>query len=59
MLLDKKVEKRVKKYLLKMSDSIKTIRYESGAALHYAGTVPMGDDKFAVGTNGQMHLLKT
>ncbi len=60
MLLDKKVEKRIKKYLLKMSAiPIKTIRYESGAALHYAGTVPMGvDDKFAVDTNGQVKFIK-
>ena len=60
MLLDKKVEKRVKKYLLKMSAiPIKTIRYKSGAALHYAGTVPMGiGDKFAVNTNGQVKFIK-
>ena len=36
MLLDKKIEKRIKKYLLKMSAiPIKTIRYGSGAAIHY------------------------
>ena len=59
MLLDKKIEKRVKKYLLKMSAiPIKTIRYESGAAIHYAGTVPMGNkDEYAVNTVGQVKFI--
>ena len=60
MLLDKIVEKRIKKYLLKLSAiPIKTIRYQSGSALHYAGTVPMGvEDKFAVNTKGQVKFIK-
>ena len=59
ILLDKKIEKRIKKYLLKMSAiPIKTIRYNSGSAIHYAGTVPMGiDDKFAVNTDGQVKFI--
>tara|TARA_B100000767_G_scaffold275088_1_gene310373 strand:+ start:1128 stop:2714 length:1587 start_codon:yes stop_codon:yes gene_type:complete len=59
MLLDKKIEKRIKKYLFKMSAiPIKTIRYEPGAAIHYAGTVPMGnEDKFAVNTIGQVKFI--
>ena len=59
ILLDKKIEKRIKKYLLKMSAiPIKTIRYNSGSAIHYAGTVPMGnDDKFAVNTFGQVKFI--
>ena len=37
---------------------IKTIKYESGAAIHYAGTVPMGlEDKFAVNTAGQVKFI--
>ena len=37
---------------------IKTIRYEPGAAIHYAGTVPMGnEDKFAVNTIGQVKFI--
>ncbi len=60
MLLDKKIEKRIKKYLLKMSAiPIKTIRYEPGAAIHYAGTVPMGSkDEFAVNSIGQVKFIK-
>lgn len=59
MLLDKKIEKRIKKYLLKMSAiPIKTIRYDPGAAIHYAGTVPMGNnDKFAVSTTGRVKFM--
>jgi|TARA_B110001452_G_scaffold92232_1_gene76044 hypothetical protein len=59
MLLNKKIEKRIKKYLFKMSAiPIKTIKYESGAAIHYAGTVPMGlEDKFAVNTAGQVKFI--
>ena len=59
ILLDKKIEKRVKKYLLKLSAiPIKTIRYSPGAAIHYAGTVPMGnDDKFAVNSKGQVKFI--
>ena len=54
--LDKKIEKRLKKYLLKLSAiPIKTIRYAPGAAIHYAGTVPMGNsDKFAINSKGQV-----
>jgi choline dehydrogenase-like flavoprotein len=37
---------------------IKTIRYKSGSAIHYAGTIPMGnDDKFAVNTAGQVKFI--
>ena len=59
LLLDKKIEKRIKKYLLKMSAiPLKTIRYKSGSAIHYAGTIPMGnDDKFAVNTAGQVKFI--
>jgi len=59
LLLDKKIEKRIKKYLLKMSAiPLKTIRYKSGSAIHYAGTIPMGnDDKFAVNTDGQVKFI--
>ena len=59
ILLDRKIEKRIKKYLLKMSAiPIKTIRYRSGSAIHYAGTVPMGDnDNFAVNTIGQVKFI--
>jgi len=59
LLLDKKIEKRIKKYLLKMSAiPIKTIRYDSGAAIHYAGTIPMGiNDKFPVNTIGQVKFI--
>ncbi len=57
--LDKKIEKRVKKYLFKLSAiPIKTIRYAPGAAIHYAGTVPMGNnDKFAVNSKGQVKFI--
>ncbi len=56
ILLDKKIEKRIKRYLFKMSAiPIKTIRYDSGAAIHYAGTIPMGvNDEFAVNNIGQV-----
>ena len=59
ILLDKKIEKRIKKYLLKLSAiPIKTIRYSPGAAIHYAGTVPMGNgDKFAVNSKGQVKFI--
>jgi len=59
ILLDKKIEKRVKRYLLKMSAiPVKTIRYKSGSAIHYAGTVPMGNnDQFAVNSNGQVKFI--
>ena len=59
-ILDKKIENRIKKYLLKMSAiPIKTIRYSSGAAIHYAGTIPMGNnDEFAVNNKGQVKFVK-
>ena len=59
LLLDKKIEKRIKKYLLKMSAiPLKTIRYKPGSAIHYAGTVPMGnDDKFAVNAASQVKFI--
>lgn len=57
--LDKKIEERIKKYLLKMSAiPIKTIRYNSGSAIHYAGTIPMGqNDDFPVNSNGQVKFI--
>ena len=59
ILLDKKIEKRVKRYLIKMSAiPVKTIRYKSGSAIHYAGTVPMGkNDQFAANTDGQVKFI--
>ena len=59
ILLDKKIEKRVKRYLLKMSAiPVKTIRYKSGSAIHYAGTVPMGNnDQFAVNSDGRVKFI--
>ena len=60
MNLDKKIEKRLKKYLLKMSAiPIKTIRYDPGAAIHYAGSIPMGKaDKFPVNSFGQVKFIE-
>ena len=37
---------------------VKTIRYNSGSAIHYAGTVPMGNnDQFAVNSDGKVKFI--
>ena len=59
ILLDKKIEKRIKRYLIKLSAiPIKTIRYNPGAAIHYAGTIPLGyPDKYPVNSFGQVKFI--
>ena len=54
-VLDRKIEKRIKKYLLKLSAiPLKTIRYDFGSGIHYAGTIPMGQgDTFPVSKFGE------
>ena len=58
--LDKKIEKRIKKYLLKLSAiPLKTIRYDFGSGIHYAGTIPMGQgDTFPVSKFGEVKFMK-
>jgi choline dehydrogenase-like flavoprotein len=58
--LSNRIEKRIKKYLLKMSAiPIKTIKYNSGAAIHYAGTIPMGNnDAYPVNSKGEVKFIK-
>jgi hypothetical protein len=59
-ILDKKVEKRIKKYLIKLSAiPLKTIRYDFGSGIHYAGTIPMGNDSsYPVSKLGEVKFMK-
>ena len=51
---------RIKKYLLKLSAiPLKTIRYDFGSGIHYAGTIPMGQgDTFPVSKFGEVKFMK-
>ena len=59
-ILDKKIEKRLKRYLFKLSAiPLKTIRYDFGSGIHYAGTIPMGDDpSYPVSKLGEVKFMK-
>jgi choline dehydrogenase-like flavoprotein len=60
LALDERVEKKVKSCLLKLGAiPVKTIKYKSGAAIHYAGTIPMGkNDKYALDLSGKVKFLQ-
>tara|TARA_B100000886_G_scaffold231655_2_gene161764 strand:- start:2126 stop:3706 length:1581 start_codon:yes stop_codon:yes gene_type:complete len=59
-ILDRKIEKRIKKYLFKLSAiPLKTIRYDFGSGIHYAGTIPMGQgDSYPVSKFGEVKFMR-
>lgn len=58
--LDKLVEKKIKNIIFKLSAiPLKIIRYNSGAAIHYAGTIPMGaSDDYPVDRFGRVKFIQ-
>lgn len=58
--LQKKINKKIKKFLFKLGAvPIKILNYKSGAAIHYAGTIPLGiSDNYAVDSNGKVKFLQ-
>lgn len=59
-VLDRKIERRIKKYLFRLSAiPLKTIRYNFGSGIHYAGTIPMGQgDSYPVSEFGEVKFIK-
>jgi len=58
--LQKQLNKRIKNLLFKLGAiPIKILNYKSGAAIHYAGTIPMGvNDNYAVDSSGKVKFLQ-
>jgi hypothetical protein len=58
--LDKTIEKKLKNIIYKLgSIPLKTIRYNSGAGVHYAGTIPMGSsDEYPVNNFGRVKFIE-
>lgn len=56
---EKKVLKKISNFLIKLGTiPIKKILYEPGSGIHYAGTIPIGNQNYPLDNRGKVKFLK-